>query len=495
MLRSVHQEKSKIKKKKICFVMGVGQREKLMYLIAEEMIRRFDIEPRYLVSNNKIFHYLKGKNIIPDKIIRLYEKTSFGSWVKDPIDYAFLEKMEHRYGIPNLYLYWEGVRSYKGYDHYNQMKMLEIIFREYLDFIEKENFDFALLPVFPASLPILVMSRILELKGTPFYFMIPSRIENRFLIVRGVDDKYHRIDAIFDRLKQRDLTEKERDSAERFISKYHQSKRYFSTSEKLIYHKKDISLARLNRGISSIIDSYRYGTLKRSYRKYSFWAPLHETVQKIMKLIRKQYLRRNNLFQSPVESEKYVLFLLHKEPEASTFFKSPFFVDQRYLIEIIAKSLPIGYLVYVKPHHNDFGDKPLSYFKKMICRPNIRMLMMNLNSQELVKKSAAVITISGTVGWEGIILGKPVITFGRVFYNHFDQVMHVRDVTELPYILRKAIFDYKADSELMLKYVYAHILETYEGNPLSPIYTNNASLEKGNITKIVDGISRELDLE
>ena len=170
-------------------------------------------------------------------------------------------------------------------------------------------------------------------------------------------------------------------------------------------------------------------------------------------------------------------------------------MDQRYLIEVIAKSLPIGYSVYVKPHHNDFGSWPLSYYKEMVCRPNIRMLKTYLNSQKLVKKSAAVVTISGTVGWEGIILGKPVITFGRVFYNSFDQVIHVKDITELPKILRKAIFDYRPDRALILKYVSAHIQGSYDGVPLSPILTNGRSLQPENINNIVNGIERELQLK
>ncbi len=483
------------KRKKVCFVMGVGQRYKLMYLLAEEMIRRFNIEPRYLVPNEGVSHNLMGKSIDSNKIIKLYEKTIFGSWGKESVDYAFLEEMENRYGIPNLYLFWEGVRNYAGYDHYNALKMLEGIFREYLDLIVKENFDFAIMDVFPASLPNLVISSILDQKSTPFYFLIPSRIENKFLIVRGIDDKYHSIDAVFDLLKQRDLTGEEREAAEKFVSRYYQKKRYLSTSEKAVHGKRDISFARLKRGVGAFIDSSRYGILKKSYRRHSSWSPVFHFMQKARDVIRKRYLRYSKLFQEPVDGDKYVLFLLHKQPEATTFVKSPFYMDQRYLIEVAAKSLPIGYSVYVKPHHNDFGSLPLSYYKEMVCRPNVRMLKTHLNSQELVKKSAAVITISGTVGWEGIILGKPVITFGRVFYNYFDQVIHVRDITELPHILKEAIFNFTPDRELMLKYVSAHIQGTYEGVPLSPIYTHNASLEPENVTKIVDGIGQELSLE
>ncbi|MBN2059405.1 MAG: hypothetical protein JW882_03215 [Deltaproteobacteria bacterium] len=480
---------------KICFVMGVGERYRVMYRVAEKMADRFKLEVSYLVVNEEMIEYLLEKKVDRARINFLNEKYRFGSWGSDPVDHEFLKEMEKKYGIPNLYLYWEAVRNYRGYDHCNAMKMLETVFRVFETFLEKQRFDFALMDAFPASLPMLVMSAIMERKNTPFYFLIPSRIEKRFLMVRGIDDKYDRIDGIFDSLKDRDLTEEERKEAEEFVARYDRGKRYFSTSERAVFLKKDVSWARLRRGTRAILNSFRYGTARMSFRKHSFWSPFHYAAQRVKTIIKKQFLAGNKLFQKPVEGDRYVLFLLSKQPEASTYVKSPFFMDQRYLIEVIAKSLPIGYSVYVKPHHNDFGNLPLKYYRDLISRPNVRMLKISLNSQELVRNCSAVITISGTVGWEGIILGKPVITFGRVFYNYFDQVMHVDNITDLPLFLREAIFNYRPDRELTLKYVSAHIQGTHEGVPLSPIYTNNSSLSPDNIEQIVNGISLELGLE
>lgn len=474
--------------------MGVGERYKLMHLLAQEMIRRFRVEPKYLVFNEAMSRYLLEKGIPAEEIIHLNEKIRFGSWGNEPVDEGFLREMEDLYGIPNLYLYWEAVRTYEGYDQYSALKMIEAVFRAYRSFLDQEAFDFALMDTFPASMPMMAMSTIMEQKQTPFYFLIPSRIEKRFLIVHGIKDKYHRIDGIFDRLKERELTEEERAAAEAFISKYHQGKRYFSTSERAVFKKRDISFARLRRGVGALIDSYRYGMAQKSYRKHSTMAPLQYAAGRIRAIFGKRRLASNPLFQDPVEGDRYVLFLLHKQPEATTFVKSPFFMDQRYLLEIIAKSLPIGYSLYVKPHHNDFGNLPASYYRNLVCRPNIRMLKVGTNSQDLVRNCSAVLTISGTVGWEGIILGKPVITFGRVFYNHFDQVTHVRDVAELPRLLKEAVSDYRPDPELMLKYVSAHIQGTHDGVPLSPVYTEGASLSPENISKIADGIEKDLHL-
>ena len=144
----------------------------MMYLVSVEMIKRYHINPKYLVFNEKMVNYLLDRNISSDKIIMLNEKISFGSWDGEPVDESFLIQMETQYGIPNLYLYWEAVRgNYEKYDHYSTLKTLETIFRVYLDFLEKEQFDFALVDLFPASIPMLVMSRILDQKETPCYFL------------------------------------------------------------------------------------------------------------------------------------------------------------------------------------------------------------------------------------------------------------------------------------------------------------------------------------
>ena len=137
MSLSNNQKIEKPERKKVCFVMGVGQRYKLMYRVADEMIRRFSIEPRYLVVNRGMRDYLLAKKVPPNTIINLNKKTSFGSWGNEPVDHGFLTEMEARFGIPNLYLYWESVRNYQGYDHYSAMKMLETVFKQYLVFLEK----------------------------------------------------------------------------------------------------------------------------------------------------------------------------------------------------------------------------------------------------------------------------------------------------------------------------------------------------------------------
>ena len=85
---------------------------------------------------------------------------------------------------------------------------------------------------------------------------------------------------------------------------------------------------------------------------------------------------------------------------------------------------------------------------------------------EIIKKSRAVATIVGTAGLEAIILGKPVILFGK--HNSFDIVPHAKVVKDegklkkyLSDILNKPFDTKKAQSE-GAKYLSALISSSFD---------------------------------
>jgi len=162
--------------KKVCFVLGVGERYRLLYRVAREMIQRYSIEPVYLAVHSAMVDYLLKHGVRDDQIVTLSDNIRFGSWKEEAVDYDFLSKVERDYGIPNLYLYWEGIRIYEGYTHYDELKVLETVFKWILSFVEKHQFDFALMDSFPASIPMMALSAIMDNRRTPFYFLISSRI-------------------------------------------------------------------------------------------------------------------------------------------------------------------------------------------------------------------------------------------------------------------------------------------------------------------------------
>ena len=62
---------------------------------------------------------------------------------------------------------------------------------------------------------------------------------------------------------------------------------------------------------------------------------------------------------------------------------------------------------------------------------DIHFLTMKSNQFELIKESSVVATISGTVAWEAVLMGKPVLFFGNVWYQDCPGVYLIKTTEDL----------------------------------------------------------------
>ena len=65
---------------------------------------------------------------------------------------------------------------------------------------------------------------------------------------------------------------------------------------------------------------------------------------------KQRLMRRNKMFQVPRNDERYVYMPLHLIPESTTSILTPFYVNELSVIEAVSKSLPAGWMLYVKEH-------------------------------------------------------------------------------------------------------------------------------------------------
>ncbi|WP_421510717.1 hypothetical protein ACOQH0_14840 [Enterobacter sp. JS8-1] len=122
-----------------------------------------------------------------------------------------------------------------------------------------------------------------------------------------------------------------------------------------------------------------------------------------------------NLFSEDLTSQPFYLYPLHYHPESSTSILAKFY-DEYNLIRNLAFSLPHGKTLVVKDHISATGYEGLEFYKKIIKLPNVKLANPKLNSKELIKKSLGVFTLTSTVGYEAVLMNKPVAVFGDVFY-------------------------------------------------------------------------------
>lgn len=133
----------------------------------------------------------------------------------------------------------------------------------------------------------------------------------------------------------------------------------------------------------------------------------------------------------------YWMFLLHFEPEKTTLPNGDLLGDQLYLIRQAAARLPKGTELLVKEHPsqllsgmNGHVGRAISFYQEVSTIPGVRLLPDYVGEIELMRNAEVIFTVTGTVGIEGSILGRPVVYFGHPWYKNFEGTCAFRDFVQ-----------------------------------------------------------------
>lgn len=211
---------------------------------------------------------------------------------------------------------------------------------------------------------------------------------------------------------------------------------------------------------------------------------------------RKMRCHYTKLAETPNYNEKYVFYALHFEPEAVTSIICDL-QNQLTVIQLLSKSLPKGWSLYVKEHPHQFElnnssayyfiphlefFKNANFYDECIKLHNVKLIKHNISSKDLIKKAMAVSTINGSIILESIYLDTPCVTFDNyidpitksgLFPNIkvFKNVQDLKDFfTTLAHI---EILDEKEKTkrlELLSQYYFDHFDQNISENIVQAIY-------------------------
>ena len=148
--------------------------------------------------------------------------------------------------------------------------------------------------------------------------------------------------------------------------------------------------------------------------------------------------------------KKYIFFSLHHQPEKTSLPMGTVFENQILAIEILSKSIPKNWVIYVKEHPTQFYSgllnlknkhyREIEDYKKLLSFPNVRFVKLTEDSGKLIKNSIATSTITGTVGWESLSrYNKPVILFGHIWYENCHSCFNVDSVKSCKKAIKQII--------------------------------------------------------
>tara|TARA_B100001250_G_scaffold245495_1_gene211061 strand:+ start:5262 stop:6788 length:1527 start_codon:yes stop_codon:yes gene_type:complete len=219
------------------------------------------------------------------------------------------------------------------------------------------------------------------------------------------------------------------------------------------------------------------GTLKK-YLLPKLWTRLKDphvppftsnvTTKYFYKPIRKwrinYIIKKRNITLSEMKKGEYYFYPMHSEPEISISVHGKKWQNQIELIRKIAQSIPLGAGLVIKEHPRNLGYRSISYYKALLQIPNLYFIDSNYSTYSVIKNSQLVFVLSGFVGFEAIILKKPVIVFGDTMYGCLPDSMIRKciNTSNLSEVIKDLVSNYQYSSHNLKSYLSA-VYENTEG--------------------------------
>ncbi len=451
------------------------------------------------------FDFLKSQKDIAYTTLLLDDELH-KQYLKEKLDPEYLHYLEKEFGLPNLWPYITSdrivmfnqlVREYPyntpPYTHEEILRIFQVKAKAIIKMLDEEKPDFVFASVIGAIGGSLLYY-IAKKRNIKVIIADVARIEDLFTVSEHY--AYHTwTEEIFKELQQNvrqsPLETKARDFLDAFRKK---PAPFFGTlyeESQLVNRRKQLRFLKPRHIFQSLSWFFRLtlnyfrNPYRDDYEEIKPWYYLLDRIKNKTRMVR----GFSNLYGQPEPNEDYAFFPLHYEPEIATLLYAPFFTDQPYVIRQIARSLPVTYKLYVKDHPSMVGFRPRSYYKELLKIPNVRLIDPSIQSFPLIQNSKIVTTIASSAGWEAVLLKKPVITFGDVFYNALSTVKHCRTIEELPYLIKQQLESFRYDEPELINYLVATMEVSIEV-PLLKLWER----EIGNFEKVKKGMEPAADL-
>ena len=191
-----------------------------------------------------------------------------------------------------------------------------------------------------------------------------------------------------------------------------------------------------------------------------------EIRKKLKRKIRYSFI--NNNLQTTIDfSEKFVYFPLGVDEERNLLLAAPYYTNQLEVIRHIAKSLPIGYKLYVKENPAQVIRywRSISEYHDIMKIPNVCLIHPNFSAENIYENCSLVITIGGTSGFDAAFYQKPSIIFSDLGYSILPSVSRLNNIENLPNLIQESL-EKTVSSDDLDKYLKILHENSFDFNPM-----------------------------
>lgn len=423
-----------------------------------------------ILVNNAIrmgeFHFTIGKMLeqrqnkvyyaLTDRLMMYTENISFGNsqnvfvfseFFKEHYDENILIDEKYQHLNLNKWIYSEYDRNVKflgtkywGDDYNDRLKKNLLLFFDHI--IRTCNIDVCVYESISNSFAYAAYE-VLKANNGLYIGYGACRMPNRFGLYTEEFGEIEKFKSAYDSVVLENIGEDELKSIDAYINS-------FKVNQSNSYHPRNTTLDWNYSFFKRYFNLEKYSLLKGAikyvlnerafvYYTYQTGNPLYHNLKSFGLQLKKQVRIRTSkkYFDKPNYSEKYYLYPQHFKPEASTSVCASMYCSDISNIENIAFSLPEGCKLYVKEHFVNYGRMPLDYYNKLKQIPNVKLIGCEEDTKELIRNSLGVITLTSTVGFEALMMGKKVYIYGNVFYKCHPNCTSLNSFNDLFNILSK----------------------------------------------------------
>ena len=397
--------------------------------IAKYVQDKYDCEIFAVIDINN-----KTKNFFLEQKIIKFKKTWF---YRDYIlkldgkpDLEYLAQFERKYNI-NLWSIAYTERYFVDYNPYYKFNSDEILYlletecRFFENVLDEINPDFLIIKVTDYHQNHL-FHQICKARGIKILMYGRTRMSYRAMISQDCDV----VDTLQDDSMHETTKNRTIDELQNIIKGYSYQQHEFRK------RNRNSSWTRIKAGLKFLIFvcNNDYRKFYANYGRTRFKVLINEIMFVIKRIFRESFINKNAI-KIVEKNTPFVYFPLHLEPERAVLIAAPYYTNQLEVIRNIAKSLPVEFLLYVKDHPGmrDSGWRNISFYKKILELPNVKLIHHSVSNDELIKNCSLVVTIAGTAGMEAAFYQKPsIVLVDTIFSPYLPSVYRVRNIEDLP---------------------------------------------------------------
>jgi hypothetical protein len=152
----------------------------------------------------------------------------------------------------------------------------------------------------------------------------------------------------------------------------------------------------------------------------TIWPLRHRAVRRLRLAANEAMLRLATPFERVRDlppDQRFVLFCLHHQPEASIDVVAALHSNQAVAIERLARLLPASRELWIKEHANGLGDRSRGWLTRLSRLPGVRLIDPSESTFALIARADLVVSPAGTVAYEAALLGRPAATLATLYFS------------------------------------------------------------------------------